>query len=184
MSFCGTLANVFDREWSKIEDRITAGWKFLDYIQDAAWKPMTPLAVDRWENWPRNWVKGVKEIYAAWKVEAKIERSSTNCEYCNGNGYFSGIKRIEVKPGVFVAYRFAFRCDACRNWFGVIGDRVSTAYPLEVKCDGFEIQVYDKPIPAEMRRYSLSEIASGIGKQVNTPAPRPAVQHYREAWDE
>lgn len=184
LSFCGTLANVFDREWSRIEDRITAGWKFLEHVQDTAWKPMTPIAIDKWESWPRNWVRGVKEVYGLWKIEAKIARSTTNCEYCNGNGWFSGIKRIEVKPGIVVAYRFTFRCANCRNWFGVLGERVPMAYPLEVKSDGFQLDIYQQPIPAEVRRYSLAEIAAGIGQQVNLPAPRPAIQHYRDPGDE
>lgn len=184
LSFAGTVANVFDRDWSKVQDRIEAGWKFLEHIQDDAWKPMTSIAVDKWENWPRNWVRGCREVYALYKIEAKIERATTECEYCNGNGFFSGIKAIEVKPGVVMRYEFAFRCKSCRNWFGVLGERIPMFYPLEVKSDGFELRIYPKPIPAEVRRYSLTEIASGIGQRVNPQQPRPAVQRYREPGED
>lgn len=186
MSFAGTVANVFNHDWGKVQDRIAAGWPFLNHIPDDAWKPMTALAVDRWESWPRNWVRGCREVYAIHKVEAKIERAVTDCEYCNGVGYFTGSKWVDVRPGMTVRYAHTFRCNGCRNWVGKLGTKIPALYPLEAIQEGYHVSVGPKPIPDDAALKPLPELLESIGKRVNPRNDRPAVIPYREersAWD-
>ena len=180
--FCGEVCNLFDRDWDKIQNRVDSGWEFLGHIPEIAWKPMTKLAVDTWENWPRNWVKSVKEIYGLWKNEEKIERAVTDCEYCNGNGYFSGKKKAEVKPGVFMEYCYTFRCSGCRNWFGKLGEKIPANYPFEVKTHGFVLDIYPKPISEEQKQHSLIGILEGIGQRTNPKKPREEFARMRESF--
>jgi hypothetical protein len=183
-TFCGTLCNLFDKDWAKVGDKVETGWGFLSHIPDSGWNPMTKIAVDTWDSWPRNWVKAVSEIYGLWKSQERIERSVTDCEHCNGNGFFSGIKAAEIRTGIFVKYRYTFRCGACRNWFGTLGEKIPAALPIEVKANGFEIDIYSKPMPTEERQHSLKEILESVTHRVNPKTKRPDIQPVRESFDD
>lgn len=66
-AFCGTLCDIMDKDWSKQEDKFAASWQFLNHIPTIAWKPMVGIAVEKWDGWPKNWAKCVKEVYELWR---------------------------------------------------------------------------------------------------------------------
>ena len=181
--FCADLVRNFDKDWAKVGLKVDFGYQFLEHVPLNAWHPMVTLAVDHWEGWPRNWVRAVKEICQLWKAQEHIERSVTDCEKCNGNGFFSGTKMVEVKPGIFVSYRHTWRCAACRNWFGVMGEKIPAGYPLEIKSQGFEIDIYQKPMPRDQRSFDLTQIIDMAGHRVNQKTDRPDYLPYREFGD-
>ena len=182
-TFCSTMCDLFDRDWEKYSDRMAVGYYYLKHIPAQAWEPMVQMAVDKWENWPRNWVKAIKELYHAWQNEAKVVRKITDCDYCNSNGFFSGVKWAEVKPGKFSSYSYTWRCGACRNWFGVLGTKVPMSWPLEVKSMGFEIFLYSKPIPEDAKYYDLRQTIESVGSRVNEKTNRPEIQKYVDEDD-
>jgi hypothetical protein len=182
--FAGTVCNAFGKDWDKARDQVETSYQFLGHIPDEAWRPMTPLAVDHLESWPKNFVKSVKEVYSLWKTEARIERNVTNCEYCNDNGYFSGVKYAEVKPSIFSKYSYTWRCSGCRNWFGILGDRIPKAFPLEIKSQGFKIELYGKPMPKSAERKDLLGVLESVGQRVNPKTDRPEYMPYREPGEE
>jgi hypothetical protein len=177
--FAGAVANVFSKDWNKAEAQFQACIKFLPEIPSEAWRPMAGIAINSWESWPRNLVKAVKEVFYKWKSDSKISREVIDCDQCNSVGFFSAGRNVEVKPGVKVWYWHTWRCAACANWRGVIGDMVPMNYPLQAKRDGYVIQRFSRPQgPGEFK--SIDDLVKAAGAQVNTPVPRPAVQHYDE----
>ena len=66
-TFCGTLCDIMDKDWGKQEDKFAASWPFLNHIPPIAWKPMVSIAVEKWDGWPKNWAKCVKEVYELWR---------------------------------------------------------------------------------------------------------------------
>ncbi len=179
-TFCVSLCDLFDRDWEKYSDRMTIGYEFLNHIPREAWKPMVQMAVDKWESWPRNWVKSIKELYQLWQGESKFRREITNCDYCNSNGFFDGIKYIEVKPEMDVSYSYCWRCAGCRNWFGILGNKVPIAFPLEMKSQGFEIKVFPKPIPEDSKYFDLKQLLEIVGNRTNPKVNRPAIQKFSD----
>ena len=135
---------MFDLDWEKYGPRIDAAFEYLNHIPADAYRGMEQIAVNSWARWPLNFPKAVKEVYETWRHENKhsARPAGTFCEYCNGVGFFTGIKRVAVKPGVSMPYPYTFRCGACRNWLGVLGEAIPSAWPLEAKTQGFEIEKY------------------------------------------
>lgn len=177
--FAAAVANVFSKDWAKIQPQFDACMKFLPSIPNEAWRPMAGIAAESWESWPRNMVRAIKDTYYTWKADAKIARDVTDCEYCNSIGYFSGGIQVEVKPGVRVWYWYTWRCAACSNWRGVVGKRIPDGYPLEIKSRGYEIRTFSKP-QADGERRSLSSMIEMAGRRVNEKVSRPAIQEYYE----
>jgi hypothetical protein len=137
---------MFDLDWEKYSPRIDA-FEYLNHIPSDAYPGMEQIAVNSWARWPLNFPKAVKEVYEIWRHENKhtARPAGTFCEYCNGVGFFTGIERVAVKPGVSMPYPHTFRCSACRNWFGVLGEAIPSAWPLELKTRGYEVVLYPKP---------------------------------------
>ena len=190
--FCGEICLLFDKSWDKIQNVADAAWNYLDHIPDNAWQPMAAIASESWEGWPRNFTKSVRELYMRWQAEAKVQRSVRDCEYCNGNGFFSGVKHIEVKTGKFQGYSHTWRCGACRNWFGLLGTNIPEAYPLEISTRGFTVQLYPRPLslenPDDLVHRDIDSALFGVGKRVSPKFPRPdvapLVESYVDRWSE
>ena len=178
--FAGSLCDLFDRDWNTNRKRIETGYQFLSHIPEIALKSMVQIAIDKWESWPRNWVKAIKEIYHLWQGEARFKREITNCDYCNSNGFFDGIKYVEVKPDMNVAYSYCWRCAGCRNWFGVLGSNVPIAFPLEMKSQGFKIKLFPKPIPEDSKYFDLKQLLETVGNRTNPKVNRPEIQKYED----
>lgn len=142
--FIEKLALALDKDFDLIAKVADAAFDYLDHIPAEAYPGMEQIAVNSWARWPMNFPKAVKEAYETWRHENKhsARPAGTFCEYCNGVGFFTGIKRVAVKPGVSMPYPYTFRCGACRNWFGVLGEAIPSAWPLEAKTQGFEIEKY------------------------------------------
>lgn len=68
--FCDSLVKSFDKDWSKSELKFDFAYQFLNHIPAHAWAPMIPIAIARWDGWPKNWAKAVKEIYEEWSRQA------------------------------------------------------------------------------------------------------------------
>jgi hypothetical protein len=147
LRFAAKLIDIFDLDWGKYHPRIDAAYDFLQHIPEIAFRGMYPIAVDSWNGWPRNFPRAVKEVYETWRHQNQqvAAHSLAPCDYCNGHGFFTGIKRVEVKPGVRISFRFTFRCSACSNWRGVFGEKIPAAWPLELKTHGYELDIYPKP---------------------------------------
>lgn len=183
-AFCGDLAKNFNIDWAKHVSKLDFAFRFLEHIPEIAWKPMVQIAVNRWDGWPRNWTKAIKEVYRLYQRDAQIERAVTDCEYCNGNGFFSGVKHAEIKPGVFSKYSYTWRCAGCRNWFGVLGDKIPKSFPLEIKSQGFKIELYGKPMPKSAERKDLLGMLESVGQRVNPKTDRPEYMPYREPGED
>ena len=176
-AFCNDLADIFDKDWNRIEDRFITAYQFLVHIPASAWRPMVAIAADTWEGWPRNWVRAVKEVYGLYRKSEPLSRKVEFCAECNGAGIFSAFKRIEVKPNVFMRYFYTYRCKACRNWVGQYGMEIPEMLPLTSNEFGYDgIETYSSPMPEKTEYYSLSDMLELAGKRVNQFTQRPAIQ--------
>jgi hypothetical protein len=172
--FAGELSNIFGKDWEKVQDQVDSGFRFLEHISVEAWREMVRVAVDTWEGWPRNWVKAVNEVYQLVKRDVSDNRDLQACTYCNGNGFFSGSKRIEMKPGVYMRYSFVWRCAACRNWYGALSEKIGQAYPLEIKSAGYQVEIYGKiDVSGNIIHRSIDGHLEKIGQRTNPKANRP-----------
>ena len=70
--FCTDLTRSFDKDWSKTQLRMDFSFKFLEHIPSNAWPDMVRIAIERWDGWPRNWVKAVKDVYESWRRDAQF----------------------------------------------------------------------------------------------------------------
>lgn len=180
-NFCNDLADIFDKDWNKVEDKFATSAQFLEHIPRFAWKPMVQIAVDTWDGWPRNWVKAVNEIYSLFRKSEPVVRKVEACAECNGAGIFSAHKLVEVKPDVFIRYSFTYRCQACRNWVGQYGTALPEMLPLTAQEFGYDgVESFSSPVPEKTEYFSLHDILSQVGKRVNQAMPRPAVQPIRD----
>lgn len=180
--FAATVGNVLGKEWDEITDQVDTSYSFLKNIPDQAWLPLSQIAVQKWERWPKNLVLAVRELYQTWKSDEHYERKITDCEYCNGNGFFSGSKVVEVKPKVYITYRHTWRCAGCHNWFGLMGEKIPASHPLEVQSWGFKIDIYEAPMAHDHRSFDLSQIIASTGQRINPKTDRPDVMPIREEF--
>ena len=164
-AFCGDLVKNFDKDWSKIGGKLDFGWKFLEHIPDAAWKPMIQIAISSWDGWPRNWVKAVKEIYEHWRRDA-------------GHIGSAGYNRDDDP-------RFPVQLMQCA--FDILerqGYPEYRAYCDQVampRTDRDRIEFKHKVCSGQVER--PGRIPEG-GHRVNERRPRPAVISYREPGEE
>ena len=70
--FCTDLVKSFDKDWSRTELKMDFAYKYLEHIPSSAWPEMVRLAVEKWDGWPRNWTKAVKEVYEQWRRDAQF----------------------------------------------------------------------------------------------------------------
>lgn len=187
-AYCGEMTKNFEKPWDKVGQKLDFGYRYLDHIPAHAFKDMAKMAMDAWEKWPSNFVKATKTLYELWRKSSPSEsqRSAVFCEYCNGNGHFTSIMPVEVKPGILVNYRFSWRCAACSNWFGKLGTDIPARYPLEVKSNGHTIELY--PVPPAIATdkadrpdtLDLSQLISLAGVRSNPKTSRPDYQPYND----
>jgi hypothetical protein len=61
-AFCRSLCSVFSKNPEKMQTMFEDCFLYFADVTVQQWKAMKPLAVNRWEGWPRNFVKAVKEL--------------------------------------------------------------------------------------------------------------------------
>lgn len=184
--FAAEIAKLFGKDWDRVQDQVDASWKYMEHIPENAWRGIARLAAEAWESWPRNFPRSVKELYGTWGRQERYTRNSTDCEYCNGIGFFSASKWADVRADLTIRYVYTFRCKACKNWVGKVGTKIPALYPLEAIQEGYHVTVFPKPIPADAALKPLPELLESIGRRVNPRNDRPDVIPYREersAWD-
>jgi hypothetical protein len=70
--FCTDLTKSFDKDWSRTELKMDFAYKYLEHIPSNAWPEMVRIAVEKWDGWPRNWAKAIKEVYEQWRRDAQF----------------------------------------------------------------------------------------------------------------
>lgn len=136
LNFCGDLCRNFDKSWDQVGRKLDFAFQFLGHIPEAAWRPMVGIAVQNWSRWPSNWAKEVREIYEAWRKESGRSHGQgekRSCSYCLGAGFFTSTVKVDKGGGLVMTERFTWRCGACANWYGVLGEKIPMAYPLEIQ---------------------------------------------------
>jgi hypothetical protein len=121
----------------------------------------------------------IKQSVSDSRLHSTTTGQRSECSYCNGNGFFWATKSIEVATGKKVSYSYTYRCAGCRNWSGIIGERVPAKHPLEIQSAGFTI-ILAQPEDTKAKHQDIESLLMSVGTRVNPKTDRPAIQRYHD----
>lgn len=151
--FIETIAGVFDVDMEHLGPKMDASWDHLKQFPVEVWRQLERVAPVEWSSWPKNMVFKVKETIEAKHLQALVSSARSFCEYCNGNGFFSG---VIINPNYFqdraLKTSHMVICKGCDNHRAVLGANAikecHRLYPLEAVTGEWpytEVVIYAPP---------------------------------------
>lgn len=92
-------------------------YREVSFIPDAAWLDIVQEAIDKWDNWPRNFPKAIKALWHTYQASNATTPEGEDCNYCHQDGH---LLFYDKESG----NRTTCACGHCANWKRYFGSQV------------------------------------------------------------